>query len=149
MIDTLIKALRELKKYCSSEKFDINEFTLMLKEHEKKFCLTSNELLELLYNKDLLTRKVAYKTQAFDDEIKELKKRIFVLEEQKYQYGSLICELHGHNFEMTEDWNENTGRICFCTNCGKKIRLQGYEINKYLKEEEQSKSKIYKYIENN
>lgn len=149
MIDTLIKTLKKLKEYCSSKEFNINEFALMLKENEKEYNMNSNELLELLYNKDLLIRKISYKTKLFDDTIKDLQKQITVLEGQKYQYGSLICELHGHNWEMTEEYDSKNGRVYFCTNCGKKKHLKGHEVNEYFRLEEQSKSKIYKYKENN
>jgi len=149
MIDTLIKTLRELKQYCSSKEFDLNEFTVMLKEYEKEYGMSSVDLLELLYNKDFLKRKVAYKTQAFDDTIKNLKKQISKIEDQKYQYGSLICDLHGHDLEMTEEYDSKNGHVYFCTNCGKTMYLEEYKANAYLRLEEQSKSKIYKYKDNN
>ena len=146
--EELIKTLKELKEYCNSEQFDINKLTLMLKEYERDYNMKSNELLELLYNKDILFRKVLGKTETIDKEIEKLKKQILVLENEKYQCGSLICELHSHNLEMTNE-HDSTGGYWFCTNCGELMRLEGYEVNDYLRVEKQSKSKIYKYEKNN
>lgn len=144
--EELVKILKELKEYCSSQEFDVNEFTLMLKEYEREYNIKSNEILELLYNKEILVRKVSCETKTIDAEIKKLKKQISVLENQKFQYGSLICELHGHNLDSL--WPDE-GHSWFCSNCGKKVYLKGHEANNYLRQEEQSNSKIYKYQKDN
>ena len=142
MTEDLIIVLKDLKKYCSSEKFDISKFTLMIEKYEKQYNIKSNEILELLYNKDTLVTKVSLITEDIDKEIKKLEEQISNLEYQKYKYGSLICELHGHNLDRTENdsW--------FCSNCGKFEFLRGNEVNKYLRKQEKAKSKIYKYKEN-
>ena len=147
--EDLVKVLKDLKEYCSREDFDINEFTLMLKEYETQYNIKSTEILELLYNKDVLVTNLSGKTRTIDDEIKKLKKQISDLENQKYQYGSLICELHGHSWERTDKYDSGIGHVWFCTNCGKNKYLEGYEVNNYLRKDEQSKSKIYKYEKNN
>ena len=114
----------------------------MLKDYEKQYNIKFNEILELLYNKDTLITKVSSITEDIDNEIKKLQKQISNLEYQKYKYGSLICELHGHNLERAEN------NSWFCSNCVKFKFLRGNEINEYLKKEEKEKSKIYKYKEN-
>ena len=144
-MEHLIIILKELKQYCSSEQFDINEFTLMLKEYERDYGIKSNQILELLYNKDLLLRKISMKTKEIDNTINSLKKQISNLENQKQEYGSLICELHDHNIERTEEYDSKSGHGWFCTNCGKSLRLEGYEVNNYLRLQDESQSKIYKH----
>lgn len=133
LIDT-IKILSEELNNKSLE-----DYSIILKEKSEKLNIEYNILLELVLNKEKLHELILDNTTKFDKEIESLEKRITELKEQKYQMGSLLCELYGHEYSQRE-----LGDATYCKNCGKRTILRGPEASKYYRKVDKRNTPIYK-----
>ena len=116
----------------------IEEFSKILKEKSEKFNINYNILLELVLNKETLHNLILEHTTKFDKEISHLEQQIESLKEQKYQMGSLLCELYGHEYGERE-YCDST----YCKNCGKRTILKGPEASKYYRKINKINTPIY------
>jgi len=132
----LIETIKELSNDLNNK--TLEEFSNKLQEKSEKHNINYNVLLELVLNKEKLHDLILDHTLKFDKEIDQLEKRIEILKEDKYQMGSLLCELYGHDY--------GEGEYCdavYCKNCGKRTILRGPEASKYYRKLNRTTTPIY------
>ena len=136
LTNNLIENIKVLSKALKEK--SLEEFSKMLKEKSEQLNIDYNILLELILSRDSLHDIVLNHTSKIDKEIDNLEEQLQKLKDKKYQLGSLLCELHGHEYGERE--------ICdstYCKNCGKKTLLRGAEGNKYYRDLNKRNTPIY------
>lgn len=136
LTNKLIENIKDLSKALKEK--NIDDFSKILKEKSEQLNIEYNILLELVLSKDTLHNIVLDHTSKLDKEIETLEKKLEKLKDEKYQLGSLLCELHGHEYGERE-YSDST----YCKNCGKQTLLRGAEGNKYYRDLNKRNTPIY------
>lgn len=133
----LITNIKELS-IALTEK-EVDDFSNLLKERSEKLKIEYNQLLELVISREKLHDLILEHTLKFDKEIEKLENQVNDLKAQKYQMGSLLCELFGHEYGEREYCDAT-----YCKNCGKRTLLRGPEATKYYRKLDRRNTPIYK-----
>lgn len=136
----IMTSVKKLNSYLKDKEVDIDEFSTLLKAESEKLGFSYSILLQLTTNRDFLYESIEQQVSDIDKQIDQMKKEIEALEKDKHSLGSLICELHGHNYD--DNWVPcQTEQMC-CT-CGEKHYLKQFSANGYLSRRSKLKRPFY------
>jgi len=136
--DETVQAIREIGNAIKSET-SLDNLLLLLKEKSDVTGIHHNILLRIASDKTSLYDEVQLNTSKIDDEIEQLEERIASLKSEKHLLGSLICELHDHEFH----W-ESIEKDQMCKYCGKMVWKSQIDVNPYLRKIKTREDGIYK-----
>lgn len=136
----IMASVKKLNSYLKDREVDIDEFSSLLKAESEELGISYSILLQLTTNRDFLYESIEQQVSEIDKQIEHKKKEIEDLEKDKHSFGSLVCELHGHNYD--DNWVPcQTAQMC--SNCGEKHYLKNFSANGYLSRRSKLKRPFY------